>query len=67
MTVTTDQAFETGRELAKAEGIMVGISSGAALWAARQLAADPQNEGKRIVVILADSGDRYLSTEMYNQ
>ena len=67
MTVTTDQAFEAGRELAKTEGIMVGISSGAALWAARQVAAEPQNEGKRIVVILADSGDRYLSTEMYNQ
>jgi len=67
MTVTTEEAYEAGRNLAKTEGIMVGISSGAALFAAKQIAAEPQNEGKNIVVILADAGDRYLSTDMYNR
>lgn len=67
ITVTTEQAYESGRLLAKTEGIMVGISSGAALFAAKQIASEPQNKGKNIVVILADAGDRYLSTEMYNQ
>ncbi len=67
MTVTTDEAYEAGRSLAKTEGIMVGISSGAALFAAKQIAAQPQNKGKNIVVILADTGDRYLSTDMYNR
>ncbi len=67
MTVTTEEAYEAGRSLAKTEGIMVGISSGAALFAAKQIAAQPQNKGKNIVVILADTGDRYLSTDMYNR
>ena len=67
ITITTEEAYETGRTLAKTEGIMVGISSGAALFAAKQIAAAPQNEGKNIVVILADAGDRYLSTDMYNR
>lgn len=67
MTVTTEEAYEAGRSLAKTEGIMVGISSGAALFAAKQIAAQPENMGKNIVVILADTGDRYLSTDMYNR
>ncbi|MBQ2704871.1 MAG: cysteine synthase A [Clostridia bacterium] len=67
MTVTTEEAYEAGRSLAKTEGIMVGISSGAALFAAKQIAAQPENKGKNIVVILADTGDRYLSTDMYNR
>jgi len=66
ITVTTDEAYEAGRALAKTEGIMVGISSGAALFAAKRIAAEPQNQGKNIVVILPDTGDRYLSTDMYN-
>ena len=62
--VTNEDAFETGRELAKNEGLLVGISSGAAVWAARQLAKRPENKGKIIVVILPDTGERYLSTPM---
>ncbi len=64
-TVTTDQAFSTGREIARREGVLVGITSGAALYAASQLALRPQNKGKTIVVLLPDSGDRYLSTAMF--
>lgn len=65
ITVTNDAAFETGREIAKVEGVLVGISSGAALWAATQLAKRPENAGKTIVVILPDTGERYLSTVMF--
>ena len=64
-TVTTEQAFSTGREIAHKEGVMVGITSGAALYAASQLALRPQNKGKTIVALLPDSGDRYLSTAMF--
>lgn len=64
--VPDDAAFEEGRALALSEGILTGISSGAALWAALQLASRPENEGKRIVVLLPDSGDRYLSTPLYS-
>ena len=60
-----EDAFATGRELARKEGLLVGISSGAAVWAAAQLAKRPENQGKRIVVLLPDTGDRYLSTPMF--
>jgi cysteine synthase A len=63
--VTNEDAFATGRALAAAEGILAGISSGAALWAATQLAKDPANKGKTIVVILPDTGERYLSTPLF--
>ena len=66
IAVPDDAAFEEGRALAHAEGILTGISSGAALWAALQVASRPENEGKRIVVLLPDSGDRYLSTPLYS-
>ena len=64
-TVTTDQAFTTGRLIAHKEGILVGITSGAALYAAAQIAKRPENAGKTIVALLPDSGDRYLSTPMF--
>ena len=64
-TVTTDQAFSTGRLIAHKEGILVGITSGAALYAAAQIAKRPENAGKTIVALLPDSGDRYLSTPMF--
>ena len=64
-TVTTEQAFSTGREIARREGVLVGITSGAALHAAAVLAKRPENAGKVIVALLPDSGDRYLSTEMF--
>lgn len=63
--VKNEDAFTTGREIASKESILVGISSGAALFAAAQLARRPENEGKTIVVLLPDSGDRYLSTPMF--
>ncbi len=63
--VENEAAFRTGRELAKAEGVLAGISSGAALYAATVLAQREENAGKNIVVLLPDSGDRYLSTEMF--
>jgi cysteine synthase len=66
ITVTNDEAFETGRELARQEGLLIGISSGAATWAALQVAKRPENRGKNIVVILPDTGERYLSTLLYN-
>ena len=65
ITVTSKDAFETGSLLGKREGVLVGISSGAALWAAIEVAKRPENEGKTVVVLLPDTGDRYLSTEMY--
>ena len=65
ITVSNDDAFETARELAKKEGILAGISSGAALWAALQVAKRSENKGKLIVVVLPDSGERYLSTGLY--
>lgn len=65
MTVTTEQAYEMGRILGRKEGVLVGISSGAALWAAVELAKRPELEGKTIVVLLPDTGDRYLSTPMF--
>ena len=63
--VTNDDAIRTGRELARSEGLLVGISSGAAAYAAAQLALRSENEGKRIVVLLPDTGERYLSTLLY--
>lgn len=65
ITVTDDQALEEGKLLARTEAFLTGISSGAALYAARLLAERPENEGKRIVVLLPDSGDRYLSTKLF--
>ncbi|MGN0613328.1 MAG: cysteine synthase A [Porcipelethomonas sp.] len=63
--VTNEDAFETGRNIARAEGVLVGISSGAAVWAAIQLAKRPENKGKTIVALLPDTGERYLSTPMF--
>jgi cysteine synthase A len=65
MTVTNDQAFDTARKLARVEGVLCGISSGAAVWAAMEAANRPEFSGKRIVVILASTGERYLSTELF--
>ena len=64
ITVENEDAFATGKEMAKTEGILVGISSGAALYAAKELAKREENEGKTIVVLLPDGGDRYLSTPL---
>ena len=66
ITVENEDAFETGRTLARKEGLLVGISSGAAVWAAAQIAKRPENKGKTIVVLLPDTGDRYLSTPMFS-
>ncbi len=65
--VTDENAYATGRLLGKSEGVLVGISSGAALWAAIELAKRPENEGKTIVVLLPDTGDRYLSTPLFEE
>lgn len=65
ITVENDDAFKTGKEIARSEGFLVGISSGAAVWAAAELAKRPENKEKSIVVILPDTGDRYLSTPMF--
>lgn len=65
ITVENDDAFATGRAFAKNEGVLVGISSGAALWAAKELAKRPENKGKTIVALLPDTGDRYLSTALF--
>lgn len=65
ITVENDDAFAAGKAFAKAEGVLVGISSGAALWAAKELALRPENEGKTIVALLPDTGDRYLSTPLF--
>ena len=65
IAVENDDAFSTGRQIGRAEGILVGISSGAAVWAAIQLARRPENKGKTIVALLPDTGDRYLSTPLF--
>lgn len=65
VTVSNEDAFDTARRMASAEGILCGISSGAAVWAALQVAARPESEGKLIVVILPSTGERYLSTELF--
>jgi len=67
ITVNNDEAFEIARDLAKMEGILAGISSGAAVAAALRVAGRPENEGKKIVVILASTGERYLSTELFKE
>ena len=64
--VVNEDAFEIGRTIARTEGVLVGISSGAALWAAIQLAKRPENKGKTIVALLPDTGERYLSTPMFD-
>ena len=63
--VSNDDAFATGKEIGKNEGVLVGISSGAAVWAAIEVAKRPENEGKTIVVLLPDTGERYLSTPLF--
>ncbi len=65
--VENEDAFQTGRRIGSTEGVLVGISSGAAAWAALQLAQRPENEGKTIVALLPDTGDRYLSTELFGK
>ena len=65
ITVTEEDAYQTGRKLVQMEGILTGISSGAALWAAIRLAERKENRGKTIVTLLPDSGERYLSTPMF--
>lgn len=67
ITVTGDDAYNTGRSLARTEGLLTGVSSGAALWAAAELAKRSENKGKTIVVLLPDTGARYLSTPMYSE
>jgi cysteine synthase A len=63
--VENDDAIRTGRQLAQEEGLLVGISSGAAAYASAEIAKRPENQGKRIVVLLPDTGERYLSTVLY--
>ena len=65
VTVTNEQAFETARKLAALEGLLCGISSGAAVWAALELARQSENKGKQIVVVLPSTGERYLSTDLF--
>jgi cysteine synthase A len=65
LQVRNDDAFRYGRQFSHAEGILIGISSGAALAAAVELAERPENKGKTIVALLPDTGDRYLSTELF--
>lgn len=67
ITVENEDAFATGKLVARAEGLLVGISSGAALWAATEVAKRPENEGKNIVVLLPDTGERYLSTPLFSE
>ena len=66
ITVANEDAFATGKEIVRNEGVLVGISSGAAVWAAIELAKRPENKGKTIVALLPDTGDRYLSTPMFD-
>lgn len=65
ITVENEAAFATGRQIGRREGVLVGISSGAAVWAAIALAKRPENRGKTIVALLPDTGDRYLSTPLF--
>ena len=65
ITVSNEDAFATGKDFGRTEGVLVGISSGAALWAAIEIAKRPEAEGKTIVVLLPDTGDRYLSTPLF--
>ena len=65
ITVSNEDAFSTGRLIGRREGVLVGISSGAGAWAAIQLAKRPENEGKTIVALMPDTGDRYLSTPLF--
>ena len=65
IAVENDDAFAAGKQVGKAEGVLVGISSGAAVWAGIQLAKRPENQGKTIVLLLPDTGDRYLSTPLF--
>ena len=65
LDIDNDDAIRTGRELAQQEGLLVGISAGAAAYAAQLLAKRPENKGKRIVTLLPDTGERYLSTVLY--
>ena len=67
ITVENEDAFATGKAVPKQEGVLVGISSGAALWAAKELAKRPENKGKTIVALLPDTGDRYLSTPLFSE
>ena len=67
ITISNEEAFETGRLIGQSEGILVGISSGAAVCAAIKLAKQPENEHKTIVVLLPDSADRYLSTPLFQE
>ncbi len=67
ITVSNEDAFATGKAFPKQEGVLVGISSGAALWAAKELAKRPENKGKTIVALLPDTGDRYLSTPLFSE
>ncbi|MFZ5906786.1 MAG: cysteine synthase A [Nitrospirota bacterium] len=67
MAVTNEKAFETARSAAKKEGILCGISSGAALWAALEIARRPENRGKQVIVVLPSTGERYISTELFEE
>ena len=67
LCVTNDQAMDFGRDLAKTEGIFAGISTGANLWAAMELARRPENKGKTIVTVACSTGERYLSTALFEE
>ena len=67
LACTEEQAYEAAREFVQREGVLVGISAGAALWAACQVGARPENRGKTVAVLLPDTGDRYLSTPLFQE